>query len=161
VGRPTARGASSSWHDRDVTNPRALHTAADLVEGRLHERLSDDEFLKIRRAVDRAADEQRLSCQLSSCTIAALPGVGAFDQVMAKQLKQQVDQSLDLYVLNQVIGATSAVTGNSSFSIANFYADLSKGRQKLTDTAGARLRPLTSSARRTSTVTSRDRWTPP
>ena len=41
-----------------------LHTAADLVDGRADERLSDDEFLKFRRAVDRATDEQRLSREL-------------------------------------------------------------------------------------------------
>ncbi len=68
-------------------------------------------------------------------------GGGAFDQVMAKQLKQQLDQSLDLYVLNQVIANGASVTGSSSFSIANFYQDLAKGREQLTDTAGVRLRP--------------------
>ena len=70
-----------------------------------------------------------------------LTGGGAFDQVLAKQLKQQLDQSTNLYVLNQAIGGTSTITGNSTFSIANLYQDLAKGREQLTDTAGVRLRP--------------------
>ena len=68
-------------------------------------------------------------------------GGGAFDQAIAKQLRQQLDQSLNLYVLNQALAGTSTVTGSSSFSIANLYQDLAKGREQLTDTAGTRLRP--------------------
>jgi len=68
-------------------------------------------------------------------------GGGAFDQVMAKQLRQQLDQSLNLYVINQALASTSTISGSASFSIANLYQDIAKAREQLTDTAGTRLRP--------------------
>jgi hypothetical protein len=73
-------------------------------------------------------------------------GGGSVDRVLARQLRQQLDQSVNLYVLNQVIAGGAAVTGNASWApatqgIAPLYQDIAKGREILTDTAGVRLRP--------------------
>ena len=89
-------------------------------------------------AVQMVSGQVTLSQQLHD---RGFTGGGAFDQVMAKQLKQQLDQSTKLYVLDQAIAGTSAITGSATFSIANLYQDLAKGREQLTDTAGVRLRP--------------------
>ena len=66
---------------------------------------------------------------------------GKFDAVMAAQLGQQLAQEIDRYALNQAITNGEAVAGQSSYSIANLYQDIALGREKLTDTAGTRLRP--------------------
>ena len=71
----------------------------------------------------------------------ALTGGGAFDIVVGKQIHQQLDEALDLYVLNVAIGKGSAVTGQSSYSTKNLYQDLALAREKITDTAGTRLKP--------------------
>jgi hypothetical protein len=73
-------------------------------------------------------------------------GGGSFDQVMAKQLAQQVAESLNKYVLTTVTTGGATVAGASSWApatqgIGPFFADLAKGREQLTDTAGTRLRP--------------------
>ena len=44
-------------------------------------------------------------------------------------------------MLNQAITNGESVTGQASFSVANLYQDLAKGREVLTDTSGTRLRP--------------------
>ena len=44
-------------------------------------------------------------------------------------------------MLAQALGSAATVTGQSSFSIAGLYQDIAAGREKLTDTAGTRLRP--------------------
>jgi len=48
---------------------------------------------------------------------------------------------VELYVLNQAIADGEAVTGQSSYSTKNLYQDIAAAREKLTDTAGTRLRP--------------------
>jgi len=68
-------------------------------------------------------------------------GGGSFDKAMGKQLQQQLDESIELYVLTQALGSAAQVSGQSSFSVAGLYQDLALGREKLTDTAGTRLRP--------------------
>ena len=70
-----------------------------------------------------------------------LTGGGAVDSVIGKQIHQQLDEALDLYVLNQAITNGEAVTGQSTYKAANLYQDLALAREKLTDTAGVRLRP--------------------
>ncbi len=70
-----------------------------------------------------------------------LGGGGAFDIVIGKQIHQQLDQELDLYVLNQAITNGKAVAGQSSYSTKNLYQDIALAREELTDTAGTRLRP--------------------
>jgi len=71
----------------------------------------------------------------------ALTGGGAFDIVVGKQIHQQLDEALDLYVLNVAISKGSAVTGQSTYKTANLYQDIALAREELTDTAGTRLRP--------------------
>ena len=71
----------------------------------------------------------------------ALTGGGAFDIVVGKQIHQQLDEALDLYVLNQAITNGKAVTGQSTYKTVNLYQDIALAREELTDTAGTRLRP--------------------
>jgi hypothetical protein len=66
---------------------------------------------------------------------------GDFDKMVAKQLQQQYDESVEMYVLSQALGSAATVSGQASFSIAGVYQDIAAGREKLTDTAGTRLRP--------------------
>jgi hypothetical protein len=68
-------------------------------------------------------------------------GGGSFDLVISRQLQQQLDEKINLYVLNQALAGAATVAGQSSFTIAGFYQDLALGREQLTDTAGTRLRP--------------------
>lgn len=71
----------------------------------------------------------------------ALTGGGAFDLVVGRQIHQQLDEAIDLYVLNQAITNGKAVNGQSSYSTKNLYEDLALAREQLTDTAGTRLKP--------------------
>jgi len=76
------------------------------------------------------------------CVIRGFTGGASFDQIMARQLGQQLDEKLDLYVLNQVISAGASVSGASSWTnVGTLYQDVAKGREQSTDTAGVRLRP--------------------
>jgi hypothetical protein len=68
-------------------------------------------------------------------------GDGSFDIIVSRQLQQQLDEKVNLYALNQALAGAATVAGQSSFTIAGFYQDLATGREKLTDTAGTRLRP--------------------
>ncbi len=68
-------------------------------------------------------------------------GGGSFDAALAKQLGQQLNEKVELYVLNTVITNGASVSGSATWSIANLYQDIAKGREQLTDTAGVRLRP--------------------
>lgn len=76
-------------------------------------------------------------------------GGGATDVIIGKQLQQQLDAEVDLYVLNQAITKGNAVAGNSSSwtgskeaaGMEKLYEDLAKGREEITDTPGTRLRP--------------------
>ena len=71
----------------------------------------------------------------------ALTGGGAFDLIVGKQIHQQLDQELDLYVLNQAIANGKSVSGQAAYSTAKLYQDLALAREEITDTAGTRLRP--------------------
>ena len=68
-------------------------------------------------------------------------GGGSFDIVISRQLQQQLDEKINLYALNQALAGAAVVAGQSSFTIAGLYQGLAAGREKLTDTAGTRLRP--------------------
>jgi hypothetical protein len=68
-------------------------------------------------------------------------GGGTTDVIIGKQLQQQLDSAMDLYVLNRAIEQGTAVTGKSSYTTKGLYEDLAAGREKITDTAGTRLRP--------------------
>jgi hypothetical protein len=68
-------------------------------------------------------------------------GGGSFDIIVSRQLQRQLEEKINLYALNQALAGAAAVAGQSSFTIAGFYQDLAAGREKLTDTAGTRLRP--------------------
>ena len=71
----------------------------------------------------------------------AFTGGGSFDVALGKQLQQQLAEAIEKYVINQVLANAATVAGQGSFTIAGFYQDLAAGREKLTDTAGVRLRP--------------------
>jgi hypothetical protein len=58
------------------------------------------------------------------------------------ELRQRLDQEVDLYALNQAITNGEAVTGETTYSTKGLYKDLALGREKLQDTAGTRLRPI-------------------
>jgi hypothetical protein len=79
-----------------------------------------------------------LSQQLSD---RGFTGGGSFDVALGKQLQQQLAEAIEKYVISQVLANAATVAGSSSFSLANLYADIAKGREVLTDTAGTRLRP--------------------
>lgn len=68
-------------------------------------------------------------------------GGGATDVIIGKQLQQQLDAEVDLYVLNQAISKGNAVSGKSSYTTGGLYEDLATAREEITDTAGTRLRP--------------------
>ncbi len=68
-------------------------------------------------------------------------GGGSFDTQMGKQLQQQLDEAIEKYVIAQALNSAATVAGQSSFTIGGLYQDLASGREKLTDTAGTRLRP--------------------
>lgn len=68
-------------------------------------------------------------------------GGGSLDAVIGRQICQQLESSVDTYVINTVIGGAATVAGSATFSPVNFYSDLAKGREQVTDTAGVRLRP--------------------
>jgi hypothetical protein len=68
-------------------------------------------------------------------------GGGATDVIIGKQLQEQLDAAVDLYVINQAITKGNAVSGESTYSTGGLYTDLAKGREEITDTAGTRLRP--------------------
>lgn len=72
-------------------------------------------------------------------------GNGSTDVQIAKQLQQQLDQALNVYVLGQALAGAGVVTDSvapaSGTFIPNFYADQAKAREIITDTGGVRLRP--------------------
>jgi hypothetical protein len=71
-------------------------------------------------------------------------GGGAADALFARDLQQRLAEKVDVFALNNVIAGGGNIAGATSFgtnSLANFYGDISKGREGLTDTAGVRLRP--------------------
>lgn len=68
-------------------------------------------------------------------------GNGSTDVQLAKQLQQQLDASIDVYVINAAISSAGVVTDSTTFTVPLFYQDQAKAREILTDTAGTRLRP--------------------
>lgn len=75
-------------------------------------------------------------------------GGGSMDAVIGRQIGQQLEQNVDLYVLNQVLGGipgAGIILDNTAPATATFipnlYADLALAREQITDTAGVRLRP--------------------
>ena len=74
----------------------------------------------------------------------AWAGGGTFDALVHAQLRQQLDQQIDVYALTQAIASAGTTTNNVTWtanSIAPFLTDLASGREGLTDTAGVRLWP--------------------
>jgi hypothetical protein len=67
-------------------------------------------------------------------------GGGSTDVIIGKQLQQQLDSSIDLYVLNQAITQGNQISGAGSYTTKGLYEDLAKGREKIANTAGTRLR---------------------
>lgn len=63
----------------------------------------------------------------------------AFDMIIGKQLLQNQDAAVDLYVINQALGNAYTTTYSSSASIPNFLSDLALAREGLSDTVGTRL----------------------
>lgn len=72
----------------------------------------------------------------------AWDGGGSFDVIIGQQIKQQLDETVDKYVLSQAIAAGVAVTGSAQATsfMADFYGDIGDCRNQLTDTAGTKLR---------------------
>jgi hypothetical protein len=68
-------------------------------------------------------------------------GGHSFDELVGRQIQEQLDQEIDKYVLSQAITNGEAVTGATEYKTAKLYEDMAKAREKLTDTAGTRLRP--------------------
>src|SRR6185312_17226892 len=72
-------------------------------------------------------------------------GGGSLDAVIGRQISQQLEQSVDTYVLAQVIAQATPITDAtapaSGTFIPNLYKDLALAREAITDTAGTRLRP--------------------
>lgn len=74
----------------------------------------------------------------------AWDGGGTFDALVHKQIRQQLDQSVDVYALTQAIASAGTTTNNSAWtanSLVNFFTDLATAREGVTDTAGVRLWP--------------------
>jgi hypothetical protein len=74
------------------------------------------------------------------------PGISG-DTVLFKQLREQLDAQVDLYVINQALATAQSVAGISgSFTlttasgVGGFTGDLRKAKNLLHDTAGTRLR---------------------
>jgi hypothetical protein len=68
-------------------------------------------------------------------------GGGGFDELLGRELAERLDQEVDLFALNTAITNGEAVTGESTYSTEGLYKDLALAREKLSDTAGTRLRP--------------------
>lgn len=68
-------------------------------------------------------------------------GGGGFDELLGRELSERLAQETDLYALNEAISKGEAVSGEASYSTKGLYKDLALAREKLTDTAGTRLRP--------------------
>jgi hypothetical protein len=88
--------------------------------------------------VETVSGQVVISKQLSD---RGLGGGGAFDLVIGKQVHTQLDQEIDKLALNAAITNGEAVTGQSAYTTKNLYQDVAKGREKLSDTSGVRLRP--------------------
>jgi hypothetical protein len=64
-----------------------------------------------------------------------------FDRFVLEQLKVSIDSQTDSYIISSVLsGITASSVTSSSFSIANFYKNVSQAREQLSDTAGTRLK---------------------
>jgi HK97 family phage major capsid protein len=62
---------------------------------------------------------------------------GAYDIVLGKQLNEQLDESINRYVLQQAIQSAIVIPASAAATfIEAFYGDVATGRSKITDTAG-------------------------
>jgi hypothetical protein len=89
-------------------------------------------------AVQTVAGQVTLTQQIHD---RAFTGGGTFDRLVGKQLRQQLDQQVDVYCLTQALANANVVSGMSVFSISGVYQDQAAARENLADTAGTRLRP--------------------
>lgn len=62
----------------------------------------------------------------------------AFDKILLRQMKSQLDAQIDSYVLTAALANAGSVS-DATFSVANFLADIATARELLSDTAGVRL----------------------
>jgi hypothetical protein len=88
--------------------------------------------------VQTATGQVKVSQQLHE---RGFTGGGAFDRVIGAQIHQQLAERIDIIALNAAINNGEVVNGESSFSVKALYKDTALAREKLTDTAGVRLRP--------------------
>jgi hypothetical protein len=90
--------------------------------------------------VETITGQVTLSMQLRD---RGMTGGGSLDVVLGLQLQQQLDESVDKYVLGQAITKGTAITGKltGTWEAEKFWEDLATGREEITDTAGTRLRP--------------------
>lgn len=87
--------------------------------------------------IETVSGQVLISRQLSD---RGLGGGGEFDLAVGKAIHTQLDQEIDKLALNVAITNGEAVTGQGSYSTKGLYQDLAKGREKLADTSGVRLR---------------------
>jgi hypothetical protein len=88
--------------------------------------------------VQTATGQVKVSQQLHE---RGFTGGGAFDRVIGAQIHQQLAERIDIIALNAAINNGEVVNGEASFTMKGFYKDTALAREKLTDTAGVRLRP--------------------
>jgi hypothetical protein len=88
--------------------------------------------------VKTATGEVLISQQLSD---RGVTGGGAFDKLLGRQIQQQLEERVDLITLEAAITNGEAVSGQTEYKTKNLYQDIALAREKLTDTAGTRLRP--------------------
>lgn len=85
-----------------------------------------------------AAGQVNISQQLHD---RGFTGGGGYDVVVGKQLREQLDEQINRYALQQVLQAATSVSASASvFSLQNFYGDVGAARNKVNDTAGTNLR---------------------
>lgn len=89
-------------------------------------------------SVQTATGQITLTQQLAD---RAYSGGGSMDVILHAQLEQQLDAAVDVIAINAAIANGEAVSGASSYTTKALYEDQAKAREKLTDTAGNRLRP--------------------
>jgi hypothetical protein len=88
--------------------------------------------------VQTAAGRITLTQQLAD---RAYTGGGAMDTILHAQLRQQLDERVDILTLAVAIANGEAVSGESSYSTKGLYKDIALAREKLTDVAGVRVTP--------------------
>ena len=69
-------------------------------------------------------------------------GNGTFDQKLGLELRERLDQEIESFAITQAITNGESVTGATEYKIEKFMEDLAKLREKLTDGAGVRPKPI-------------------